>query len=115
MSRARVDCTYRVRQLPANLHRDAVAGFLATASYELGPPTNIRVFSVAPSLRLYEQIPTKVATLTFRETPSCFDNDDGEWKIISKDPQWPQTLLFDVHFIGFTPLNDLGLTESRLE
>jgi hypothetical protein len=92
-----------------------VARFLAAASSKLGPPSNIRVFSIAPALKLYEKTPTKVATLVFGETPKCFDNDEEQWTIVSEDSEGLWTLLFDVHFIGFTPLSDFALSESHLE
>ena len=115
MPRSRLGRTYRVQQLPARLHKHEVAAFLVSASRELGHSTNIEVFSTAPSLNVYEQYPTRVATLMFKETPQCFDNDQEQWKVFCEDPQWPRNIIFDTHFGGFTPLNDIGLVESRLE
>jgi hypothetical protein len=107
--------TYRVRQLPQNLRQDEVASFLAAASPHLGPAANIGVFSIAPSLTTYETIPTKVATLVFKATPSCFDNDKEQWTLTSEHPGWRRKLMFDAHFDGFTPLNNVSFEESELE
>jgi hypothetical protein len=115
MPKAREFRTYRVRQLPGNLLQDAVASFLAAASPDLAPATNIQVFSIAPSLATYETTPTKVATLVFKVTPSCFDNDKDQWTLTSEHPAWRRKLLFDVHFQGFTPLNDISFEESEVE
>jgi hypothetical protein len=115
MPRTRESRAYRVRQLPQNLQQHAVASFLATASSDLGPAANIQVFSVAPSLSLYERTPTKIATVVFKETPQCFDDDKVQWTLISEHPEWPRHLVFDIHFIGFTPLNDLSYDESQVE
>lgn len=115
MPRSHESRTYRVRQLPQNLHQHGVASFLAEASSELGSAANIQVFSVAPSLNLYERTPTKTATVVFKETPQCFNDDKTQWTIISGHPEWPRHLIFDIHFIGFTPLNDLGYDESQVE
>jgi hypothetical protein len=115
MPKTREFRTYRVRQLPRNLVQDAVAAFLAAASPDLSPAENIQIFSIAPSLTTYETISMKVATLVFKATPSCFDSDKDQWTLISEHPAWRRKLLFDVHFNGFTPLNDVGFEESELE
>jgi hypothetical protein len=115
MPRNRGSRTYRVRQLPQNLQKHAVTSFLAAALSDLGAAANIQVFSIAPSLTLYERNPTTTATVVFKETPQCFDDDKVQWTLISKHPEWPRNIIFDIHFIGFTLLNDLSYDESQVE
>ena len=92
---------YRVRQLPLHLDgRSATAQFLALIAPVLGEVENIRVGSLAQGKR-----DSKTATVTFKTTPSVFDNDETQWTL---DPQSSlgRNVIVDVHFRGFTVLNE---------
>lgn len=117
MSLAGKDRTYRVRQIPAYLSVDQVAGFLATASRSLGPAEYIRVHSIATTLGFTSYITrtTKTATLTFTQTPAIFDNDEEQWVVQSDHERWNRNLVFDRHFRGFTALNDVAAEEQQLK
>jgi hypothetical protein len=104
--------TYRVRQLPPFMVKNHLSGFLAASCRQLGPAENIRVFSLASSLSQYE---TKTATLIFLRTPNRFDNNETQWTVACEDSNWHRNLIFDVHFIGLTPLNDRISDENPLE
>jgi hypothetical protein len=102
MPRSRETLTYRLRRLPAYLKRSTIADFLARSVEGLGPSENILVFSLASNLVRWERPPSKTATLMFKKTPERFDNDQTEWTIRVAD----QDLIFDTHFLDFTPLSD---------
>jgi len=104
MPRSREALTYRLQRLPASLERSRVANFLATSVEGLGPAENIVVFSLASSLIPWKESPTKTATLVFKRTPKRFDNDRTEW--IVPMPDQGESLIFDTHFLEFTPLSD---------
>ena len=99
--------TYRLRQLPYHLAQDEVAEFLQKVSADFGAQESITVFSLASNLLTWEKPPTKTATLMFRTTPKRFDTDEGEWTVSARTAGWNRDLIFDVHFHGFTPLNDV--------
>lgn len=107
MPRLREQRTYRVRQLPQCLERQDVANFISRVSAEFGPKEDIEVFSLASSLIAWERPQTKVATIIFKNTPEAFNNDEGEWTVAAVHAGWSYELIFDTHFTGFTPLNDV--------
>jgi hypothetical protein len=115
MARPREQRTYRVRQLPQHLGRQDVARFLCKVSPDFGPQEDIEVFSLAANLIAWEKPQTKTATLTFRSTPRAFDNDGGEWIVSARSAGWNRNLIFDVHFEGFTALNDVEATNYLAE
>lgn len=107
MPRLRKRLTYRLRQLPYHLAQDEVAEFLQKVSADFGTQENIKVFSLASNLLMWEKSLTKTATLMFRTTPKRFDNDEREWTVSARTAGWNRDLIFDVHFHGFTPMNDV--------
>jgi hypothetical protein len=52
----------------------------------------------------FETPRTKTATIIFKTLPDVFDNDDTEWPLRTEDAQ--PNVIADVHFLGFTALND---------
>jgi hypothetical protein len=90
-----------------------VADFLVRSVEGLGRPENIVIFSVASSLMPWKQSPTKTATLMFKNTPKRFDNDRTEW--IVPMPDQGESLIFDTHFLDFTPLSDCGHNLHQFE
>lgn len=113
MPRPRESLTYRLRRLPAYLDHSQVANFLATSVEGLGPPENIVIFSLASSLMPWKQSPTKTATLMFKSTPTRLDNDRTEWTVPM--PDHSESLIFDIHFLEFTPLSDCDRSLHQFE
>jgi hypothetical protein len=113
MPRPRENLTYRLRRLPAYLERSTVADFLVRSVEGLGPPESIVVFSLASNLVPWERPPTKTATLMFKKTPKRFDNDQTEWTVLL--PDQGQSLIFDTHFLEFTPLGDCDRNLHQFE
>lgn len=106
--------TYRVRQLPCILTSNRVASFLASIVPGVAP-ADIHVFSLASSLNPLEIPATKVATLTFHKVPFVFDTDDTEWIIPGESAGLVRDVIVDVHFQGFTSLNDVPDDEHKME
>lgn len=109
--------TYRVRQLPCNLiYRQQVASFLVRIFAELqAEEVNVQVFSVAPSLNPLVMPPTRIATVMFSPTPLVFDDDSSEWVITGSSVGIREDVIVDVHFQGFTPLNDVSQDGHTME
>lgn len=99
--------TYRLRQLHLYLERQDAAEFLCKASSSFGPEANIEVSSLASNLVTWKKPPTRTATLVFKRTPKLLDNDGVEWTVSAHHTGWNRNLIFDAHFEGFTPLNDV--------
>jgi hypothetical protein len=104
--------TYRVQNLPAFLKKSKVAEFLARSIEGLGTEERISVFSLAATLDEWNT-QSKTATVTFDHVPIRFDNDKDEWSI--RVDGFSRRLIFDVHFRGLTPYNDVDPTEHQLE
>lgn len=104
--------TYRLQNLPAFLKKSKVAEFLIRGVEDLGPQDAINVFSLAATLDEWNT-QSKTATLTFNQVPARFDNDKDEWSITIDG--FSRRLIFDVHFRGVTPYNDVDPTEHQLE
>lgn len=113
MPRSRNTLTYRLRRLPAYLKRSAVADYLVRSIEDIGPRENIVVRSLASNLVQWERPPTKVATLMFKKTPELFNNDGTEWTVPVEGQN--RSLIFDTHFLDFTPLSDPGQDLLQLE
>lgn len=97
----RQDRVYRVRQLPLHLdNRSDTAQFLASIAPVLGEVDNIRVCSLAQRNR-----DSKTATVTFKAIPSVFDNDEHQWTL-HVESFFGQNVIVDIHFRGFTVLNE---------
>jgi hypothetical protein len=104
--------TYRLQNLPAFLKKSKVAEFLVRSVEDLGPQEGINVFSLAAALDEWNT-QSKTATLTFDHVPVRFDNDKDEWSI--RVDGFSRSLIFDVHFHGLTPYNDVDPAEHQLE
>lgn len=103
--------TYRVRQIPANVSKDSLPVRLSKACAV--SEDSIIVYSLASSLLPFERPPSKTATVAFNCLPALLDNDDNEWVI--KTPEGQPNMIVDVHFFGFTPLNDVEPDLHALE
>jgi hypothetical protein len=102
MGRDRNDRTYRVSRLPSYITLGGVSAYLGHHLDE--NVENIQTFSLATSLE--HSGSSKVATIKFLKTPTRFDNDLVEWPITV--PGLENNLVFDVHFLGLTPFNDVA-------
>ena len=92
---------YRVRQLPLHLEdRSATAQFLVSIAPVLGDIENIRVCSLAQGKR-----DSKTATVTFKTIPSVFDDDKNQWTLHA-ERFFGRNVIVDIHFRGFTVLNE---------
>lgn len=112
----RTSRTYRARQLPSYLrYPRQVADLLTGIAEGLGQPENIKVFSLATSLNLLEIPPTKVATFMFEQVPPLFDNDKDQWTIPGQSIGFARDIIVDVHFLDFTPLNDVPPDDHTTE
>ena len=110
MRRGREGRVYRVRQLPVHLGDcGKTARFLASIAPVLGSVDNVRVFSLAQ-----EKPKSKTATVTFRVIPSIFDNDEQQWTLPAEDFS-EQNIIVDIHFRGFTVLNEPQLSPHVAE
>jgi hypothetical protein len=69
--------------------------------------------SLASSLVPFETPRTKTATIVFKTLPEVFDSDDTEWVLRTGDTQ--PNVIVDVHFRGFTALNDVDSDLHILE
>lgn len=99
--------TYRLRRLPLYLQRQDVVEFLCWASSSFGLEGNIEVSSLASNLIVWRNPLTRTATLVSKRTPKPLDDDEVEWTVSAHHTGWNRNLIFDVHFEGFTPLNDV--------
>jgi hypothetical protein len=107
MARDREGRTYRVRQLPSHVDRVQAITLLAGLAEGIGPAENVEVLSLASSISPWETHPTKIATAIFKSLPPLFDNDEVEWVLPAQRIGLPQNIIVDVHFLDFTPLNEV--------
>jgi hypothetical protein len=115
MARDRENRTYRVRQLPVHLDTHKASQLLAGLGEDFGPLGNVHVFSLAASLCPSEYPATRTATVMFTKCPAKLDNDQDEWIIPTQHLGLQKDIIFDVHFLGFTALNDVHPTLHSLE
>lgn len=98
--------TYRVRQLPSHVDRHQAVALLARLGPDLGPATNIQIFSLSSSLNPWEDRPTKTATVCFVRLPAAFDIDMDEWVLPAQSQlALERDIILDIHFLDFTALS----------
>jgi hypothetical protein len=107
--------TYRVRQLPINVDKHQLPAWLARNAEGTGPAENIRVFSLTTISAIGGRPPTRTATLAFKRTPQMFLRNRTEWTFLAEDAGLSDNIIFDVHFRGFTILNDVDPKDHTLE
>jgi hypothetical protein len=107
--------TFRVRRVPAFVDRVGLVQFLVSTVEGIGSPESIRIFSFAPSPGDWSNPPSQTATLQFTEVPVRFPRTQGEneWPVAVPGQKLP--LLFDVHFLDFTPLNHVQVEVHDFE
>lgn len=114
MTRVPEDRTYRIRQLPGHIDVHDLPALLISLENSIGPLENINVHSLAGSLNTFD-VPTKTATITFNSVPKVFDNDQKEWVFQTRQLGLQKNIIFDIHFLGFTALNDVDPSMHTLE
>lgn len=99
--------TFRVRRVPAFVTKARLPQFLINVVEEIGPEDNIHICSLAATATDFNRPASQTATLQFLRLPSRFSSSSGknEWVFPVKDQKLP--LLFDLHFLGFTVLNEV--------
>ena len=115
MAPSRDGRTYRIRQLPCHVDRLQAIDLLVSLSENLGPRDNINIRSLAPNLDPWERPRTKIATVTFKKLPPPFDSDKTEWVFKTQTYGLQRNIIVDVHFLGFTPLNDVSDSQHTVE
>ncbi|KIX98191.1 uncharacterized protein Z520_06271 [Fonsecaea multimorphosa CBS 102226] len=98
--------TFRVRRVPAEITRQSLAQFLQGSVTDLGGEENIHVRSLAQSPDVWDSPRSQTATLEFSEIPKPLqevNRTTWEFTTVGGD----QSLIFDTHFLGFTPLNNV--------
>lgn len=114
MAISRDSRTYRVRQLPYHMDRHQVVRLLCTLLDSI-EPGDIQIYSLASSLSPWERPPTKVATVMFGRLPAILDSDETEWVLHSQRAGLQRNIIIDIHFLGFTALNDVQLDKLAFE
>ncbi|KAL2843331.1 hypothetical protein BJY01DRAFT_264318 [Aspergillus pseudoustus] len=109
---------FRVRVLPYSVRTgDDVARLLSARLGDVSAH-NISVFSLATSLKHWEDPLTRVATIMFSTAPSLVqrDLDKQEWHVPARghDRTLPD-LILDTHFMGMTPLSDTSNLEDSYD
>ena len=107
---------FRLRGLPSTVEtRDDVAELLSEALGDV-PAANIRVFSLATTLNVWESPRSKVATVMFDVAPSIVrrDSTERQWLVPTRSSDEPD-LLLDIDFLGMTPLNEVDHARHTFE
>lgn len=107
--------TYRVRQIPAHIERHELPGLLRRILAYPGAVDEIGVHSLASEIDSIAGTPTKVATVTFSQCPPIFSPDKHQWLIDRATSGFPENVIIDTHFLGFTVLNELDPRDHRAE
>lgn len=99
---------FRLRKLPNHVRdKDTAASLVATAlSFDVN---NIAIFSLANTSDIWENPPSRVATLQLSSLPDrlLHAQGDNEWQIPLPGGNPDDFLFLDIHFKGLTALNDV--------
>jgi hypothetical protein len=102
-----------VRQIPSHVSKESLASVLVKACKSLGPEENIKVCSLGSSLVPFEMPRTKTATIIFKTLPTLLDDEETEW--VLRTAGFQPNIIIDVHFLGFTALNEVDSDLHILE
>ncbi len=108
---------FRLRGLPNTITTLEGVASLLCSLLDSTPLDTIHVFSLAASLNIHENPPSKVATVMFDKVPSVIRDDheyNNEW-LVSATTDTEGDLTLDTHFLGMTPLNDSHPDEHLYE
>lgn len=115
------DLNFRVRGIPNAYENKSGVRKLIMEVLSIQPGTSVSVRSLAASPI---DANTRVATVVFHRLPAPLsDRDKDEWSfslpvredVDEDDIDWPLPIIFDTHFIGFTPLDHASQSESHVE
>ena len=113
MPLSRLDLTYRVQNVPKQLDEESFGQILGQALNVNS--RSITVLSLASLPYVEERKSTKFATVMFKVIPAALDNDEKEWAPFSTTfGGLRYHFEIDIHFLGFTPLNDVDPREHIL-
>lgn len=108
---------FRLRQLPNKTGSPTEAASLLAGVLGL-PHHHVIVYSLATTLDQWEMLPSKIATLQLKSVPARLQNardDEDEWRFVLPGEALNQALILDIHFRGFTPLNDVEPARHSVE
>lgn len=105
------DLTYRVSGLPVGVSTRDAARILSSLFDNDGQITGPTVHSLGLDPHRFGRTVTRVATVTFAQTPRALDAGHQQWNFTAHarayrpddDALFP--IMIDTHFLGFTPLN----------
>ncbi|TPX16068.1 uncharacterized protein E0L32_004063 [Thyridium curvatum] len=115
------DLNFRVRGIPNAYENKSGVRKLIMEVLSIQPGTSVSVRSLAASPI---DANTRVATVVFHRLPTPIsDRDKDEWSfslpvredVDEDDIDWPLPIIFDTHFIGFTPLDHASQSESHVD
>ncbi|KAH8886645.1 hypothetical protein GQ53DRAFT_769210 [Thozetella sp. PMI_491] len=105
---------YRLRNLPNHVDRLAAAELMADALNDASMrPRDIQFFSMASKVEPWKKWQVKVATLSFRKSPTVLDVGAPQWEFHVLGLSEP--LILDQHFHGMTVLNDLSQSDHQYD
>ncbi|RCI08651.1 hypothetical protein L249_4799 [Ophiocordyceps polyrhachis-furcata BCC 54312] len=102
---------FRLSKIPSSITVYHELAVLLASATDRFPASSITVYSLATTLVPWENPPTKVATLMFKETPPFLASatpDEAEWQLPITFLDEAHVLVLDHHFWGMTPLNDVA-------
>jgi len=105
---------FRLRNLPNHVRdKDTAAGLVAIALSS--HVENITIFSLANTSNVWENPPSRIATLQLHTLPDCLSHakSDNEWQLPLPGGKPEDVLLLDIHFKGLTALNDVDLSSNH--
>src|SRR5687767_5114245 len=107
---------FRLRRIPNTARTfEDVAQVLSDAIEGLAKES-IRIYSLATTVRPWENPPSRVATLMFVGPIAFLASSDAhktQWTFPLRDQ--PGSLVLDTNFLGITPLNDVELAAHQAE
>lgn len=111
--------TFRVRHVPYWCSAKGALRNIIAHLFHLDKPDSVRVASIAPCPINAREF---IATVSFEADPEALstqDNNDqsrNEWRFeVPSLAEGSVCLMFDTHFLGFTPYHDQGDSSCTLE
>jgi len=105
--------TYRITQIPLEWDRDTLCEWLTANTGGPKLPGNVHVYSLTSTSVTSSQALHQTATVQFQKTPYMFRKSKEDWSL--RQTGVLDNIIIDVHFRGFTALNDVKADEHILE
>ena len=107
---------FRLRNIPNHVSTTPEATKLLNSALAV-PVDSIVIYSLAKTSDMLEKPPSRVATIQLKTVPSCIAKapDDQEWEVPMPDGYPGNVLILDIHFRGWTTLNDVDPANHRAE